>query len=599
MSIKNRLSMTLGLKPRDNASHRISSIYYPKALGDLLKSPAMSSLVLTPPTGKPKGTPVQAVTSPTIMSVAEADYFISQEQSPSIGVITPDSKTTLESTKTSTPTNKMSARASIVELPRPDSGRSSVRNPAFTSHPVVMAMAIPPAELPAAEEHGERDDRPSSPSSRKESQPSSLGEPGPELTDGRTTRSVSISETRVLVDDSIVTVSVLPASAEVETFAAAEERVEKDEQLQRNKAEASELPEQIPIVLTDLPQDAVATNHPPEEVVIESVEDDCEPAVVEEPDKGNRGEEANQENETPHVEATDPTIESERSTNQFVAELEAIVPQPQKPVSQTTVGLVELDAQSPQPTFKLPPRPDAVSKNPEKEIPRASINNVDDFFKLPTELTIKPGMKPKDFGDSKSPEPIRPLKLKLEKKDGKIVPVQISKMGGRRAVGNASTKLRMDVVADIIETMSHTPPGSPLRTRSASSVSANSAQRWSHRSTRSLGPPQQAPPPPGPGGPAMVNPDFAEAGQFEGERKQKKKNKSKKPSREGKIGSRSGWKSFFGGSANSGAQSSKVLRTSASEGSEAGPSAEMMTTSGKDVVWFKGEVKNPVGISSA
>lgn len=95
----------------------------------------------------------------------------------------------------------------------------------------------------------------------------------------------------------------------------------------------------------------------------------------------------------------------------------------------------------------------------------------------------------------------------------------------------------------------------------------------------------------------MVNPDFAVAGQFDGERKKKKKG-----SKGSGGGSKSGWKSLFVGSTNShAAQSSRASNASPSEGSseEARQSADMMTTTGKDVLWFKGETKKSLGVSSA
>ncbi|KIW24409.1 uncharacterized protein PV07_10126 [Cladophialophora immunda] len=613
VSIKNRLSMTLGLKPKDNSSHRISSVYYPRALGDLLKSPAISSLLLTPQPGKSKGTPVQAMISP-VMSEGEAGFFLSHEQSPSIGLFNLDYRKDTDSAKASPTAAQASARASIVDPSRPVTRRSSIPNPAFTSHPAVMAMASPPVELPAPVEPAVREERSNSSSSRKGSQLSSLGEPGPELNEGEMTRSTSgsVLDTRILIDTSTITVAVVPASAEEETFAAAQRKAEDDmqsqlhSQLETTNTTNNGLEE---VVTGPLQPQMTATAPPPTKETGHADDGEKSQVTVEVPTsvEGDATAKTNSDSISNNVLAQNP--DGVASKTEFIAELEAIVPKPLQPKAKEEVGPVELEA--PHQTFNLPPRPVAAPENTEKEVPRASKGRLDDFFKLPTELTIKPGMKPKDFGDSNAPEPIRPLKLKLTKKDGKIVPVQVPSPGGssKPLIGSPGPKLKIDVVADIIDRLSYTPPGSPIHARSASSVSSNSAQCWSHRSSRSLGPPVQAPAPPAPGGRPMVDPDFASAGQFDGERKQKKK--KKKNSTVG--GSKSGWKSLFRGSiadsiGGGGAKSSEggsitttttaTTATNASAsasgaGSEAGPApvADMMTTSGKDVLWFKGDTK--------
>ena len=111
----------------------------------------------------------------------------------------------------------------------------------------------------------------------------------------------------------------------------------------------------------------------------------------------------------------------------------------------------------------------------------------------------------------------------------------------------------------------------------------------------------------------MVDPDFATAGQFEGERKHQKK--KKKYSRSS-SGSKSGWKTFFRMSkSNDGGVkiaegseeplTTKIVTGAANASSPAetlepvGPtSTDMITTSGKDVLWFKGEGKKVPGIPS-
>lgn len=522
VSVMNRLSMTLGLKPKDNSGHRISSVYYPRALGDLLKSPSMSQLLLTPQFSTAKSTPIHTFASPAVVAEGETDYYSSHERSPSIVMITPDdsSKKGSDSNKSSTPATRSSGRASKVGSAA-GTRRSSIPNLAFTSHPVVMAMAAPPAELSAHLEHQEH----LSTDSGKDSQPSSLGEPGPEMTERPAPSS-----------DSMMPVETIPAAAE------------------QNLAQTDSVNE-----------GEKATSSPTEEVII-AVEEGIRNFIVAE------------QADTLPKESKASKNSAERLQTPFVAELEAIVPRPLIPSAQRSFGPAELEA--PHHTFQLPPIPAEISKNLDKADSQTSRPKSEEVSKLPTELTVKPGMKPKDFGDLQTPEPIRPLQPKLAMSEEEIVPAPANASVGSKQVRNSGSKLRVDIVANIIETMSNTPPGSPLPARSSSSASSNSAQRWSHRSSRSLAPPAQAPPPPGPGGRPMVNPDFATAGEFEGERKQRKKGSS--------GGSKSSWKSFFGGST--------VGERPASTSPETATAPDMFTATGKDILWFKGDGKRTIGI---
>lgn len=594
VSVKNRMSMTLGLAVKDKSEHRISSVYFPRALGDLLKSPGSSQLVLTPKaTTKSKATPLSAViTSPSYMLEAQADYFSGGENTPTFGKGQSEHQHGLVSSPFLPAAARGSVRASIVE-PTTRTRSSSIPNAAFTSHPAVMAMAIPPTELPA----------PLSPAetlqtleSGKRSAPSSVGEPGPAMGETETVRSASVSEPRILVEDSIIRVSVIPASAEEETFAAAAEKAELSQ-----KAISSQVDDQDP---------PITISHKQEQAPRTVEQNPDMPTIAPPPPPPHETATTQQEEsaEEEEVEIFIHISENDVPKQPFFAELEATVPTPKQ--SHRDFGPVELEA--PHQTFKLPPRPLAASSNPDKEVPRASIRLLDDFFKLPTEQSIKPGMKPRDFGKRRSGEPIKPLKLKLTKKDGKMVPIATSSpMSGKARESPGPSKLRMDVVADIIDTMSNTPPGSPiLDTNRSSSASSNSAQRWSHRSTRSLGPPAQAPAPPGPGGRSMVNPDFAAAGQFEGERKQKQKKKSSAFVNINKEkwknlflnnGSSTNASSSSGASSTTANKSDKTNNSTTRPSSEAVPAAEMMTGSGKDVLWFKGESKKSqsLGVSSA
>lgn len=102
----------------------------------------------------------------------------------------------------------------------------------------------------------------------------------------------------------------------------------------------------------------------------------------------------------------------------------------------------------------------------------------------------------------------------------------------------------------------------------------------------------------------MVNPDFAAAGQFEGERKRKQKKKSS-----GFVTiNKEKWKNLFlnnGSSTNASSSSGASMATRSEKttsttrpSSEAVPVAEMMTGSGKDVLWFKGDSKKSLGVSA-
>ncbi|EXJ64195.1 hypothetical protein A1O7_00531 [Cladophialophora yegresii CBS 114405] len=598
VSVKNRLSMTLGLRSKDTASHRISSVYYPHALSNLLKSPGISSLLLTPEAGI-KGTPVQKLVSP-IMSEGEAGFSLAQGQSPSIGFVTPESRTGLNSTKDPPTGPRRSARASLHEASTPATRRSSIRGPAFTLHSSVMAMAAPPVELPAPVTDTGRpvaqEKRPSSSSSRKgsQSQMSSLGEPGPEFPEAGTTILTSVSEPRYFIDTSLAMVPVDPASVAEEIFAAAHHKVELESISSQAVGRAQQKTGTGP-----LRQQQTKVTPFISKKVAEARDDENPKRRIGEQTmvNGNLNPAAN-----PELAPKGSTIRRSPSTDsstKFVAELEAVVPKSLTVKPKKDDGPVELEA--PHQTFKLPPRPITANEVTEKGAPLASINQLDDSSKHHTDITTKSCMKPKEFGGPNTAEPIRPSKVKSTKQDGKIDPVQVGSPSGTppSATSSPKLKLKVDPVAEIIENISWTPT-SPIHSRAASTASSNSAQRWSYRSSRSLGPPAQAPAPPAPGGRSMVEPDFATAGQFEGERKQKKKDSSSG------VGSKIAWKAFFRhSSANSpgstGALDSREglsrgaattqAPTSASAPVSPIPAADMMTTSGKDVLWFRGNGK--------
>lgn len=594
VSVKNRLSMTLGIDPRTKADHRVSSVYYPRALGELLKSPASSQLLYSPQHATSNvATPVSSsLTSPAYGLENGAYHPVHQEgRSHSSLAGSGDQLKTRYAMPT---TIRGSARASVID-PMMKSQRAS--NPAFTSHPAVMAMASAPVELPAEADHEEMTivmalENPSKPDSERES--------GPEMEEGPRTKPESSKGATHTANTYVISATGIPALVEQETSPVASRGEPQQGNSQGNVT----------------PSEAAKPSGSDEdegEVYEDSKESQESSATVQRSDVPNPAAEGPMEaeklaetHEANHImakpingsleNANDAKVNTQASGG-YVAELEASAPV-ESTKSQEPSAPVELEA--PFHNFTLPPRPIAVSSNPDKEVPRASIRNLDDFFKLPSETSIKPGQKPREGGKSSSIDKTKPLRLKLAKLDGKIVPVRSSpgdeewREGGP---GASAQLLKSDVVADIIETMSNTPPGSPLHQRASSGASHNSAQRWSHRSTRSLGPLGVAPPPPAPGGRPMVNPDFASAGQFEGERKQKKKKKKMS------IVSKDKWRLFFqnGNSrALNPSQAAQAEKASRESGTEQGAlGTEMMTGSGKDVLWFKGEGKSGVGVSTS
>jgi hypothetical protein len=149
----------------------------------------------------------------------------------------------------------------------------------------------------------------------------------------------------------------------------------------------------------------------------------------------------------------------------------------------------------------------------------------------------------------------------------------------------------------LIETISHTPPESPIHERPTSSASfhsaANSARLTSYRASIDLAPPEEAPAPPGPGGRGMVNPDYAMAGAFEGERRPKRTSGA----------SMNGLKRMFsnGSSSRSRAGSVRVVEIPEGRTSRDGvhDNVDLITPGGNHVLWFKGMGRDGVWVSGS
>lgn len=488
--------------------------------------------------------------------------------------------------------------------------QSALSNPGLTSHPSVMQMASPPVELPAVTEAVEivleTAERPAS-RSREQSQ-SSLGEPGPEITEmGPEADSHHQADVEIAVLTPIASEvreefvhelgadhpSTDAALAELKAIdlnegTNAEERIPTHDESPmisvKEKTESEVLPtgasqEVHQDARKDSTKELESTDGGLQAAAVQkNASDEQDAALAEGTIPADLPEGVPSSNEDIEESADEDTITT------FIAELEAVAPQrPARPITMQPTSPIELEA--PVQTFVLPPRSKA-KMSQGKDWSSATIKDRADFFKLPNEQSAKPGMKPRDFRgtSTQDPGPVRPLKLRLAKFDGKLVPVQVhTPLKDKPDTPLRTSRLSQDVIANLIEQMSNTPPGSPGHSRAGSGASTNSAQIRTGRNPRSFGPRDSAPAPPGPGGRSMVNPDYASIGQFEGERRD-----SKRSSR----GSKGGLKDILGGvrrdssdsSAKSHGHSSRVQSVSGSD---------MLTSAGKDVLWFKEEGKTP------
>ena len=585
VSVKNRLSYTLGLKPRDASDHRVSSIYYPNALRDLLKISPSSNMTLSPNPAATKATALRSVepqTAQTSQPGSDADYFSAHERSPSIGNVTPGTSKLVGSTKgTPDVAETPETVRSPTQTPMQEQRQSARTTPALNSHTSVMAMASPPAELPAA---GDSLNRP--PSRSRQPSQSSLGEPGPEIADTE-----SDSGTHAQADEDVVvqnpeaeSVVREPLNAETSTDTV----VTQAEDLTALPA----LPEPGSTPTTEShslrtsqngEQAHHLPNHDTERAASASVDEKqqvhahVDPLRITPVDRTN----------------TVPFTGNSSSKEFIIAELEAVVPA-RSSAPPTTKVFAPIELEAPQQTFILPPRPpDQPRRKIEPEPKRLTVRERIALMRKQAEQDSKPSMKPKDFRNSAIPEPIEPLRVRLTKVDGKLVPVINHAVGGKPG---HEPRLSQDLITSMIEQMSTSPAESPALEQSESSRSSDSAQDPPKRSSQVFGPPGSAPAPPAPGGRSMIQPDFASAGQFEGERAH---------SQRGSRGSKGGMKDVInnsGSGRNSSDVSSKSARNSSTRKSDSarGSATDMLTSAGKDVLWFKGEggADGAVGVTS-
>jgi hypothetical protein len=580
-SAKNRLSYTLGLKPKDLSEHRVSSIYYPRALGDLLKIQQSPPAIQTPvvssvQTGSPKNA---------------TDYFSPHRSSVMIHMDgTPLQQSHVNPPDVPVPRIAVRSPTAPVEEPQATSVQPVIMSsPALNSHTAVMSMAsppTPPVELPAADEHQESgkafDGRRRASRSTVDAL-SSLGEPGPEVTSSE----VDADEPR----DWPSQILDLPQNGPLKG-----PRI----------MSGMDLPETVMMALSNQPERSSINTEPtsprPEGIPLPYSPTVGTPTIETHRSFEQFGAMGSSEPNTPvpgvaadkHVAArpipitngevdSRPTTAVKTEQKSFVAELEAEVPRsaavatPRSSHLQT--GPVEMEAAAAH--FVLPARATAREIKVNRPPPTVvTVRQRIQAMRPGSTTTEDAARKPKDFDQKKvDPEPIKPLRLKLAKVDGKVIPVQAHSPGTEASKSTLvrTGRLSTDVISSLIDSMSDTPVTSPIA-ESPSETSSGSG----HRSSRQFGPPESAPPPPGPGGRAMVNPDYANAGAFDGERKQAPK-LIQRHSAGGRTSSISAIKELVSG-ASSRRHSSDASGKSTRQHSRV--NSDMLDSAGKDVLWF-------------
>ncbi|ETN39118.1 uncharacterized protein HMPREF1541_05340 [Cyphellophora europaea CBS 101466] len=598
MSVKNRLSYTLGLKPRDNIDHRISSIYYPRALGDLLKVQQSPPVMNTPQ--------LSAVKSDSPHS--SSDYFSAHIRGSSITVVPVDGSggttSNLATPDRDVPRIAVRTPSMPVEVQRVVSEQVTVTSsPGLNFHPSVMDMATPPpppVELPVENEHQEQ--KPLLDHHRQQSQSSvgllsSLGEPGPEVT---SSEFGGESATEPPLPSSHLSAAGAGKAPRVMSGMDLPETV-MDSLAATSSSPPSPRPEAIALPVSPPPLGSTPGTpgvDQPMSAVIEQGQDNSTPRVqTPVADAQPSFSQQNNGDEAEHQQHQDPTPTSRA----FIAELEAHVPYDSRtstPKQSATFPDSPIEMEAPAAQFILPSR--ASAKEIKINAP-PTVKQRKKAFPHSAQDVVSKGMKPKDFNrNSIVPEPIRPLKLKLERKGGKMVPVQVPSPNSESVdhPKTRSPRLSTDVISSILDTMSDTPATSPSTEPSQSDVSSPAIARDQQRSSTQFGPPGSAPAPPGPGGRSMVNPDYASAGAFEGERKQGSK-PTKRHSAGGRTASINGIKELISG-ASSRRHSTESVKTRGPSISSQRVGSDMIDSTGKDVLWFKNQSKaNKAGAPQA
>ena len=564
VSKNNRLSYTLGLQPRDYSEHRISSIYYPKALGDLLKIQHTPPVIKSPQVGAVMQTSPHSATS---------DYFSAHIRGSSITLVPINASKAHSNVTTPEKINPSSAERSPVIGSAQDVDTESqtavVSSPGLNFHPSVMDMATPPSapvELPAANENVRRNSeayRRARESRSSIGLLSNLGEPGPEVAN-----SAFDGEEAVPID--------LP------TF-----KIDEPDSAKRAKfISGLDLPETVTTSLAQMADTPTTTSfnvqapesNPTEteaDVFHTPLEQPPAPAVVGEPAVQGPAKEKGILSNGPDADVSAQADCETPRQKDFVAELEAHVP-----VETTNANdLVEMEA--PVKHFVLPPRDSAIAI---KIAPPPAIKQRTNLLKARALAAEKEAAKQPEVAVpvTATIAPLKPLKLRLAKKNGKMVAVEADSPGVDESERPEARSVRLstDIIANMIDQMSDTPATSPTVTQSSSQDSPQTAQGQ-------FGPPNSAPVPPPPGGRAMVNPDYARAGALEGERKTKPTASERHSA--GKVSGISGLKDLIS-NATSRRHSSEVVHKGKRPSLSTQPATAQLldTTNGSDVLWFKG-----------
>ena len=237
-------------------------------------------------------------------------------------------------------------------------------------------------------------------------------------------------------------------------------------------------------------------------------------------------------------------------------------------------------------SFQLPPESqieEASLKSSEQGETRSSVRRRS--FQLPPADSSQVNAAKTDGNDKGDPSD-------LPRDDRQTLPSRTTASEARPELKRQSPKHHLNLI-DII---SHTPPGSPIHERPTSSASiqsaANSARLSSYRASVDLAPPEGAPAPIAPGGRGMVTPDYANAGAFEGEKRAKRTNSG---------ASVKGLKRMLSGGSASHSRAGSVRVVELPEGRMSGgvvhDNVDLMTPGGSDVLWFKGMGRDGVWVS--
>ncbi|RMZ75019.1 hypothetical protein DV737_g5527, partial [Chaetothyriales sp. CBS 132003] len=416
VSIRNRLSYTLGLQRRDNADHRISSIYYPRALGALLKVPhTPKEFTSAVSVGKKSVT----VTSASPQTDSDGEKGSVRKAGRLRGSSAP-TKGLVQQTVVRSPTvvQKDVLRKSSILTP----GQS----PGLSSHPAVMAIVErppPPVELPVqtfpslpeapSQSQEASRSRPESslggPGSSLGGPESSLGEPGPEVEDPQVVsdllqeRKAGVASppspaTAVAAD---LVATPVPSGTRSNDTTPGEADV-----YELGTGEEATTPTRTP-------------NHESAKSKLEAVEEESATST----DGRNEEKAAKPGSHAARPSTMIAAKTNEETTRKIIAELEAMVPQSAMTIASERRD--ELDASRQH--SKLPPRTTASNAaSDSKDQASPTIQQHIESLNFSTKEEVVLGLKPKALNNRSATQSkqIRPLKLKLTKLDGKMVPVR-------------------------------------------------------------------------------------------------------------------------------------------------------------------------------